>query len=98
MEINDNTHRTEKSLRIQQPSHTEKQTPLRRNTPGTDDVDISSRAREAMRIMDAVKKAPDVREGLVLRVREAIESGTFQVDGTEVAKELIRQSILDSIT
>ncbi len=60
-------------------------------------VDIASRAREAARIMEEAKKVSDVREDLVLRLREAIKSGTYNVKGSDVAEKLIKESLLGSI-
>ena len=60
-------------------------------------MDIAAKAREAARIMEEVKKLPDVREDLVLKFREAIESGTYDVKGSDVAEKLIKESMLGSI-
>jgi len=94
MKINGPSNHVTDVTPVQKPSQTIRKSPA----PHTgDEVDISSKAREAMRIMEAVKQAPDVREARVRALKEAIEAGTYKVEGTDVAEKLVKESMLGSI-
>jgi len=67
-------------------------------SPGQEDlVRISDRAKEFQQLLQAVSQAPDIREEKVASLREAINAGTYQVSGRQVADKMIAQTMLDAI-
>lgn len=66
-------------------------------TPKLDQVRISPRAQEFQQAYQVVAQVPDVRDDKVVRLQEAIQSGTYNVRGEQVADKLITHTILDAI-
>ena len=60
-----------------------------------DRVEISKKARERefKEIRGLLEKVPDVREEKVAALKTAIEDGTYQVKGEEIAKKMIKEGI-----
>ena len=61
-----------------------------------DEVSVSERARELQRALQAADQHPDVRPDVVAQLRQAVESGTYQVDAAAVASHRSRASVGDS--
>ena len=63
----------------------------------SDQVRISTRAKEFQRAYELVAQAPDIRTEKVAKLQEAISTGTYNVRGEQVADKLITHTILDAI-
>lgn len=63
-----------------------------RNAIPSDQVSVSSDARLASKIHDAIHGAPDVRESLVQEIKAAVDSGSYRVDPREIAQAMLKPS------
>lgn len=52
---------------------------------------------EVARVAEIVKAAPDVREDVVMRLKERIEKGDYKVSGEEIAEMMVRRMQADRI-
>ena len=64
---------------------------------GEEKVELSSRAKDIQRIKNAVANVPEVRAEKVSRLKRSIEEGTYNVKGEEVARKIVKESLLDEI-
>jgi negative regulator of flagellin synthesis FlgM len=55
-----------------------------------DTVTLTSSARSLQKIEEAVAKAPVVNAGKVAAIKQAINSGTYQIDAGRVADKLLQ--------
>jgi negative regulator of flagellin synthesis FlgM len=62
-----------------------------------DRVELSVRSREMQHIQELIQSTPDVREGLVQRVRQSLDSGTYNVKAEQVAEKMMNGSCIDQI-
>ncbi len=62
-----------------------------------DQVNISEQAKELRRITALTKEPDPVRAEKVERLRRAIDSGTYNVDGRAVGDAIIRQALTDKV-
>jgi negative regulator of flagellin synthesis FlgM len=62
-----------------------------------DRVELSVRSREIQHIDELIKSTPDVREGVVARVRNLIENGTYNVKAEQVADKILSGNLIDQI-
>ncbi len=70
-----------------QPNDSTRRSGKDRNVPaGSDSVDLSSKAKELDRLANAIDESRVERFN---KVREALESGTYQVSAREIAQKLI---------
>jgi negative regulator of flagellin synthesis FlgM len=58
---------------------------------------VQPEAAEVERVVEMVKAAPDVREDIVMRLKERIEKGEYNVSGEEIAEMMIRRMRADSV-
>ncbi len=58
-----------------------------------DSIRISKQGKEAVQLIDAIGKLPDVRTDRVNQVREAINSGNYKVDAGKVAQKMISEIV-----
>ena len=63
----------------------------------TDQVRISTRAKQFQKAYELVAQTPDVRPEKVTPLQDAIKTGTYNVRGEQVANKLIANTILDTI-
>ncbi len=56
-----------------------------------DRIDISSRAKEIERTVEAVKQAPDIRTSKVETIKRAVDSGTYDVKSEKTAENLLKE-------
>ncbi len=56
---------------------------------GSERVDISERAKEAARLLEAIKAIPDIRAEKVDEIREAINSGKYRIDPMKIAEKIL---------
>ena len=60
---------------------------------GQDNVQISARAREVMEAQQTAKAIPDVREEKVAKVKNQVETGTYRIQGKQIAINMINESL-----
>ena len=63
--------------------------------PPEDGVQLSEKARLAHVVRKRLREAPQVRMDLVLRLKEQIESGRYDVAPHKVAERILRSGVLD---
>ena len=64
----------------------------------TDKVELSSRKDEVTRLKEKAKAIPVVDEEKVARVKQAIESGTYDVNSRLVARGILKSQLADEIS
>ncbi|MFO7738215.1 MAG: flagellar biosynthesis anti-sigma factor FlgM [Desulfatiglandaceae bacterium] len=70
------------------------------STPGVSREDKVVLSPEVKRIQEAKKllsSVPDIREEKVAQIKARIESGTYQVEEKELAKKMIKESLLNEL-
>jgi negative regulator of flagellin synthesis FlgM len=65
--------------------------------PMSDRIELSVRSRELMHLDELIRSVPDVREAKVEQVRQAIESGTYNVRAEQVAEKILGGHLIDEI-
>ncbi len=66
-------------------------------TADPDRAEFSVRSREIQHINDLIQSTPDVREGVVERVRRSIEDGTYNVRAEQIAEKILGGNLLDQV-
>jgi negative regulator of flagellin synthesis FlgM len=68
-----------------------------KTAPGSerDVVQISERSREFSRIRQLVDAQPEVRLDRVNKLAKAIDSGTYNVKGEQIAEAIIQKNLID---
>ena len=64
----------------------------------TDQVELSSWKDEVARLKEKAKAIPVVDEEKVARVKQAIDSGTYEVDSRLVARGILKSQLSDEIS
>ncbi|MDR0881041.1 MAG: flagellar biosynthesis anti-sigma factor FlgM [Candidatus Adiutrix sp.] len=64
-------------------------------TPRSDVVQLSDRARLVARASELAQNAPEIREERVNELRANIASGTYNVSGRVVADSLLKKSLAE---
>ncbi|MGD0281730.1 MAG: flagellar biosynthesis anti-sigma factor FlgM [Dissulfurispiraceae bacterium] len=64
-------------------------------TPG-DQVEVSDQAKEMGRLQAAVSNLPDVRPDRVEDVKNAVNTGTYNIKGEAVAGKMLKEAVIDS--
>lgn len=62
-----------------------------------DQVTVSETAKQISRLMVEVSKIPDIRTDKVEEIKNAINSGTYEVKGSEIAGKMIKEAIIDKL-
>ncbi len=62
-----------------------------------DKVLVSDQAKEIGRLQAEVSKLPDVRPDRVGDVKNAINNGTYNVNGEAVAGKVLKEAVIDSV-
>jgi negative regulator of flagellin synthesis FlgM len=62
-----------------------------------DQISLSGAAKDIGRLQLSVSKLPDVRPDKVNDVKNAINSGTYNVKGDAVAGKLLKDAIIDKL-
>jgi negative regulator of flagellin synthesis FlgM len=103
MEINGKSPLIDLSTRTSQLETFEQQTQRFQKTErgsipaDPDRVELSVRSREIQHIDELIRSTPDVREGVVARVRLSIEDGTYNVRAEQVADKILGGNFFDQI-
>lgn len=63
----------------------------------SDNVDISSRARQMNRAKSLLDSVPEIRTAKVGRLKSDIESGNYHVDAGKVAERMIERAVRDAL-
>jgi flagellar biosynthesis anti-sigma factor FlgM len=63
----------------------------------SDKVELSSRKQQIEKIKEKVMAVPDIRQAKVDQIRQAIEAGTYNINGELVAKSMLKSNLLDEI-
>lgn len=61
-----------------------------------DQVSVSDRAKEIGKLQAAVNQLPDIRADRVETVKNAVNAGTYNVNGEAVAGSVLKEAIVDS--
>ncbi len=68
----------------------EKQKKVEKSNRKVEKEELSSTAKgEVERVMEEVRKVPDVRRELIEEIKKAIESGNYIIDAENIAKKLL---------
>ncbi len=62
-----------------------------------DQVSLSDAAKEMSRLSAEAMKLPDVRTDKVEKLKDAINSGTYNVKGDDVAGKILKDTIIDNV-
>ncbi|MCX7856559.1 MAG: flagellar biosynthesis anti-sigma factor FlgM [Deltaproteobacteria bacterium] len=62
-----------------------------------DKVEISTKNELVSNLVDKVKKVPDVRQEKVQMIKEAVLKGEYKTDAQNVARNLLREGIINEI-
>ncbi|MBI4620080.1 MAG: flagellar biosynthesis anti-sigma factor FlgM [Desulfobacterales bacterium] len=57
----------------------------------TDRVEFSDRSKEVAELMSAINQLPEVRTDKVRAMKEAIESGNYNIDTLKIAEKLLSE-------
>lgn len=60
-----------------------------------DKVEISAARDEIERLKGKIDSLPSTREEKIASIKEAVQSGTYQVDGQAVAKAMLKSQLMD---
>ena len=66
------------------------------STDGTEQIAISSRAKDIQKATEAVNAAPDIRIEKVNQIKEQIANGTYKVSSEQLAEKIIENIITES--
>jgi anti-sigma28 factor (negative regulator of flagellin synthesis) len=66
-------------------------------TPDALPKTVEPDAAEVAKVVEMVKAAPDVREDIVMKLKERIEKGEYEVSGQDIADMMMRRMKADSI-
>ncbi len=69
----------------------------RSQQPVQDSVQISARKEFVSRLVEKVKEVADIREEKVRDVKLAMEKGEYRIDAQAVARNILRENLLDEI-
>lgn len=70
---------------------------LQGGASSSDNVDISSRARQMNRAKSLLDSVPDIRTEKVVRLKTDIERGNYHVDAGKVAERMIERAVRDAL-
>lgn len=62
-----------------------------------DQVTVSESAKNISRLMVETSNIPDIRADKVEELKNAINSGTYEVKGSEVAGKIIKEALIDKL-
>jgi negative regulator of flagellin synthesis FlgM len=62
-----------------------------------DKVEISGARDQIEKLKKKIESMPPTREEKVAAVKEAVQSGTYKVDGHAVAKAMLKSQLLDEV-
>jgi negative regulator of flagellin synthesis FlgM len=66
------------------------------STSGTEQIAISSKAKDIQKATEAVNTAPDIRIEKVDRIKEQIANGSYSVSSEQLAEKILENIITES--
>jgi flagellar biosynthesis anti-sigma factor FlgM len=63
----------------------------------SDSVQISSAGQEVARLHQRVESAPDLSAAKVSEIQKQVSDGKYTIDAKEVAKKLVKETLLDHL-
>lgn len=82
-------------LGVQEPAASGKEASPK--TGGKDQVHISEQAKELQRIQALTNEPDPARSERVARIKQSIDSGTYDVSGRKVGDAIIKQALTDAV-
>ncbi|NWG13345.1 MAG: flagellar biosynthesis anti-sigma factor FlgM [Acidobacteria bacterium] len=64
---------------------------------GPDRVELSVRGLQYQHLEELLHATPEIREAKVEQIRNAIQSGTYNVRGEQIAENIISGSLIDEV-
>ncbi len=83
-------------LGIQEPSSTNSKQSVPK-TGAKDQVHISEQAKEIQRIQSLAKEPDQSRSERINRIRQSIDSGTYDVSGRKVGDAIIKHTLTEAV-
>ncbi len=59
----------------------------------SDKVELSSQARTIQQVREAAREAPEIREDRVERARQALQNGSLNLQGADLAEKLLQDTL-----
>ena len=97
MKINKNDRLPPAQVSTLAPSTTGAEPTAQGTSATTDRVELSGWKDEVAGLKERTESIPEVDEDKVARVKQAIDSGTYPVDGKKVARSMLKNQLLDEI-
>jgi negative regulator of flagellin synthesis FlgM len=69
----------------------------KKNLHASDKVELSGKNIDIAKIISKVNALPSIRQDKVDNIRDAIQNGTYNVEGKLIAKDLLKSTLLDEI-
>jgi len=63
----------------------------------SDRLELSVRSREISHLEELIQSTPDIREDRVNQIRNALDSGTYNVKAEKIAEKIIGGNLLDEV-
>lgn len=63
----------------------------------SDQLELSVRGLQVQHLDALIRSTPDVRESRVEQVRSAIQNGTYNIRGEQIAEKIISGSLVDEV-
>jgi negative regulator of flagellin synthesis FlgM len=70
---------------------------MERSKGAPDEVELSTLKGEVARLKAKIKEIPVIDEDKVARVKQALDSGTYDVDSKTVARSILKSHLADEI-
>lgn len=70
---------------------------VKENSPSTDKVELSARAKEIKKIHEVIQATPEVRAERISALKKWIEEGRYEVESEVLADKIIKETLLDLI-
>jgi negative regulator of flagellin synthesis FlgM len=74
--------------------------PTRQGSPGKaieDKVELSPRAREILETTKQIHYTTDIDIEKVSKLKQQIDTGSYQIDGQKIAYQMLRESVLNQM-
>lgn len=84
------------NIHSNKPDKTQQKTRTDRSR-GLDQTNLSEEARGFQTALKVARSTPEVREGKVAELREAIRTGNYSVTGEEIAEKMIGRALVDRL-
>ncbi|MBI5427241.1 MAG: flagellar biosynthesis anti-sigma factor FlgM [Nitrospinae bacterium] len=65
-------------------------------TGSSEQIALSSRAKDIQRAHEAVRSAPDIRVDKVNQIKQKIADGTYRIESKDVADKVLKEIITES--